>query len=177
MGKMKKKVNLGVFVVATLALDSRLRQRGCKGASQEEAQESHHTLPGVQESVREWAFTLPRQLPLWKMESQWTPETSESDLRGQNSMACDVLYFIGKFLERKCLKWARIAHLDIWNISYGQKKSRKPNCQFDSQPKKVGNRPDLLSCRKRVTYPWKALDESYNFASNRTSIQGLLTKL
>jgi len=53
MGKMKKKVNLGVFVVATLALDSRLRQRGCKGASQEEAQESHHTLPGVQESVRE----------------------------------------------------------------------------------------------------------------------------
>ncbi len=33
--------------VATLALGSRLRQRGCKGAGQEEARESHHRLPGV----------------------------------------------------------------------------------------------------------------------------------
>jgi hypothetical protein len=43
----------------------------------------------------------------------WSPETSESDFRGQNSMACGVLYIIGKLLELKCLKWARIAHLDI----------------------------------------------------------------
>jgi hypothetical protein len=56
------------------------------------------------------------------MESQWTPETLETDLRGQNSMSCGVLYIMGKFLERRCLKWARIAHLDIWNTSYGQKK-------------------------------------------------------
>ncbi len=76
----------------------------------------------MQESVREWAFTLPRQLPLWERESRWTPETSESHLRGQNSMACGVLYIIGKLLERRCLKWARITHLDIWNTSYGQKK-------------------------------------------------------
>jgi hypothetical protein len=33
--------------VATLALGSRPRQRGCKGASQEEAQESHQRLLGV----------------------------------------------------------------------------------------------------------------------------------
>jgi len=33
--------------VATLALGSRPRQRGCKGACQEEAQESHQRLPGV----------------------------------------------------------------------------------------------------------------------------------
>ncbi len=39
--------------VATLALGSRPRQRGCKGAGQEEARESHQRLPGVQESVRE----------------------------------------------------------------------------------------------------------------------------
>jgi len=56
------------------------------------------------------------------MESQWTPKTSESDFKGQNSMACGVLYIIEKLLERRCLKWSRIAHLDIWNISYGQKK-------------------------------------------------------
>jgi hypothetical protein len=76
-------------------------------------------------SVREWTFTLPRQLPLWEMESRWTPETSKSDCKNQNPMACGVLYIIGKLLERRCLKWARIAHLDIWNVSYGQKKGRE----------------------------------------------------
>jgi len=92
-------------------------------------------------------------------------------------MSCGVLYIIGKILKRRCLKWARIAHLNIWNTSYGQKKGRESNCQFDSRPQKVGNRPDLLSCMGRATYRWKALDESYNFASDRISIRGLLAKL
>jgi hypothetical protein len=39
------------------------------------------------------------------------------------------LYIIGKLLERRCLKWARIAHLDIWNTSYGQKKGRESKSQ------------------------------------------------
>jgi hypothetical protein len=34
-------------------------------------------------------------------------------------MDCGFFYSIEKLLERKYLKWARIAHLDIWNISYG----------------------------------------------------------
>jgi len=110
-------------------------------------------------SVREWTLTLPKQLPFWEMESRWTPENSENDYRGQNSMACGVFNIIGKLLERRCLKWARIAHLDIWNVSYGQKQGRESNCQFDSRPQKVRNRPDLLSCRGRATYPWKALLE------------------
>jgi hypothetical protein len=111
------------------------------------------------------------------MESPWTPKTSKSSFRGQNSMACGVLYIIGNILKLRCLKWARIAHLDIWNTSYGQKKGRESNCQFDSPPKKVGNRPDLLVCRQRATYCWKALDKSYNFASYCTSIRSLLAKL
>jgi hypothetical protein len=127
--------------------------------------------------MREWTLTLPRQLPLWEMESRWIPETSKSDCRGQTSMSCGVPYIIGKILKRKCLKWARIAHLDIWNTSYGQKKGRESNCQFDSRPQKVENRPDLLSCRGRATYRWKALDKSYNFALDCTLIGGLLAKL
>jgi hypothetical protein len=79
-------------------------------------------------------------------------------------MACDILYIIGKLLELRCLKWAHIAHLDIWNTSYGQKKGRESNCQFDSRPEKVGNRPNLLGCRRRATYRWKALNKRYNFA-------------
>jgi len=92
-------------------------------------------------------------------------------------MVCGILYIIEKLLEHRFLIWSLIAHLDIWNTSYGQKKGRESNCQFDSRPKKVGNRPDLLVCRRRVTYPWKALDKGYNFALDCISIQGLLAKL
>jgi hypothetical protein len=34
-------------------------------------------------------------------------------------------------LKCKCLKWACMTHLDIWNTSYGQKKNRESNCQFE----------------------------------------------
>jgi hypothetical protein len=99
-------------------------------------------------------------------------------LQGSNlNVLYKVLYIIEKLLKRRCLKWARIARLDIWNTSYGQKKGQESNCQFDSRPQKVGNRPNLLSCRGRVTYRWKALDESYNFASDRIAIRGLLAML
>jgi len=111
------------------------------------------------------------------MESQWTPETSKSDFRGQKSIASIVLYIIEKILERKCLKWAPISHLDIWNTSYGQKKGRESNCQFDSRPQKVGNWPDLLRYRGHVTYHWKALNKNYNFALDHIAIWGLFAKL
>jgi len=128
-------------------------------------------------SMREWTLTLPRQLPLWEVESRWSPEPSESNCRGQTSMACGVLYINGKLLKRRCLKWARIAHLDIWNTSYGQKKGRESNCQFDSRPQKVRNRP-LPDVRfGSATRRWKALDKSYNFALDRIAIGGLLAKL
>jgi hypothetical protein len=55
----------------------------------------------------------PKATPILGDEIPGTPEISESDLRGQNSMACGVLYIIEKLLECKCLKWAHIAHLDI----------------------------------------------------------------
>jgi hypothetical protein len=36
---------------------------------------------------------------------------------------------------------------------------------------------DLLICRRRVTYRWKALHESYNFPLDGILIEGLLAKL
>jgi hypothetical protein len=107
--------------------------------------------------------TLPRELPLWELESRWTLECLESDCKGWNSMDWGNFFTIGKLLKCRCLKWARMTHLDIWNTSYGQKKGRESNWQFDSQSLKVGNRPDFLAWRWRVTYRWKALDEGYNF--------------
>jgi hypothetical protein len=111
------------------------------------------------------------------MESRWTPKTSKSDFRGQNSMACGIFYIIGKLLERLCLIWALIAHLNIWNTSYGQKKGQETNYQFDSRTEKIRNRPNLLVYKQCVTYRWKALDKSYNFSLDYTSIRGLLAKL
>jgi len=80
-------------------------------------------------------------------------------------------------LKLKCLKWARMTHLDIWNTSYGQKKGRESNWQFDSRPLKVKNQSDFLACRWRATCRWKALNEGYNFALVLISIWGLHVKL
>ncbi len=128
-------------------------------------------------SVREWTLTLLRELPSWELECQWTLECSKNNCRGQNPMHWRVHYTIGKLLKLKCLKWACMTHLDIWNTSFGQKKGRESNWQFDFQPLKVGNQPNLLACRWRVTYHWKVVDEGYNFALDLISIGGLDTKL
>ncbi len=63
-----------------------------------------------------------------------TPECLELDSRGQNTSPWGVLGVIGKVLKFKCLKCPHIGHLDICNPSYGQKKSRESNWQFDSRP-------------------------------------------
>jgi hypothetical protein len=134
-------------------------------------------LPGVQKSVREWTLTLPNKLPFWELESQWTFESLEGNCKGQNSLDWKVPYIIEKFLEQRCLKCACMTHLDNSNISHGQKKGWDSNWQFDSQPLKVKNRPNFLTCKWCVTYLWKALNKDSNFASNLISIKGLHTKL
>jgi hypothetical protein len=75
------------------------------------------------------------------------------------------------------LAWA------IWTSAAQVMGKRKAGSQTvslrkkDSRPLKVGNRPDLLGCRRRATNRWKALDEGYNFASDRIAIGGLQKKL
>jgi hypothetical protein len=52
-----------------------------------------------------------------------TPETSKFDYKGQNTLHWSIIYIIGKLSKRRCRKWARMNHLDIWNTSYGKKKA------------------------------------------------------
>jgi hypothetical protein len=99
--------------VATLALGSRPRQKGLQGCRPREIPGiTSHTpgsvgkCEGVNPHTPKATLTLGDRVP-------WTPETSERNFRGQNSMDCDVLYITGKLLELRCLKWACIAHLDI----------------------------------------------------------------
>jgi hypothetical protein len=100
------------------------------------------------------------------LESFGTPATSELDSRGQKSCPWGVLYTVGKVLKCKCRKWPRMGHLDICSTSFGQKKGRESNWQFDSWPPKVGNQPDPSLCRRSATHCWKALEENYKFASD-----------
>jgi hypothetical protein len=53
------------------------------------------------------------------------------------------------------------------------KKGRESNCQFDSRPLKVKNRPNFLACKWRATYCWKDVDKGYNFFLELISIVGL----
>jgi hypothetical protein len=166
---------VGTLSLATLTSSSRPRQRVGRLRAKRETRGSLHMLLGVQ---RMWGdehshSQVNSHVGSWS--PKWTPESSKRDCRGQNSSPGKVIYIIGKLLKRKCLKWARMAHLNIW--SYGQKKGWESNWQFDSRPLKVKNRPDSLVCRQRATYHWKALDKSYNFASDFVAIEGLHRKL
>jgi hypothetical protein len=131
----------------------------------------------VWESVKEWTPTLPNELSLGELKSQWILEFSRRDCRGQNPLDWEVHYIIENLLECRCLKWAHMTHLGSWNISYGQKKGRESNWQFDSQALKVKNRPDFLTCSWRVTYRWKVFNKGYNFSWDLTSSGGSHKKL
>ncbi len=77
------------------------------------------------------------------LESFGTPKFLEFDNKGQNTLPLGVLGVIRKVLKCRCPKWPRIGHLDIYSPSYGQKKGRESNWQFDSRPLKVRSRPAL----------------------------------
>jgi hypothetical protein len=131
-----------------------------------------------------WCRSICVATPLWPsvgvkpntskvgdLESSGTPECLEFNNKAQNTSMRGVLDVIGKVLKRRYRKWPRIGHLDICSPSYGQKKGRESNWQFDSRPLKVGNRP-LHDLRiESAIRRWKDLDEGYKFGSNRVAIR------
>ncbi len=69
------------------------------------------------------------------------PNVQSSTGRPKTPRIGVFLVSLEKVLKRRYRKWPRIGHLDICRPSYGQKKGRESNCQFDSRPLKVKNRP------------------------------------
>jgi len=111
----------------------------------------------------------------WKkrrLESSGTPENSGDDLKDQNTSHWDVLGVIGKVLKLKYRKCPRILDLDTCSPSYGQKKGRESNWQFDSRPLKIKNRPAPDVRFESAIRRWKDLDKGYNFSSNLVAIRG-----
>jgi hypothetical protein len=107
------------------------------------------------------------------LESSGTPKNSELDCRGENTSHWGVLYTVGKVLKFRCPKWPCTSHLDICSLSYGQKKDQESNWQFDSRPLKVRNQPDSDVCRRRTTWSWKSLKESYKITLDLVPIEGI----
>ncbi len=100
-------------VVATLVLGLRPRERGCKGAGQERSLGvTSHTLGSVGK-CEGMNLHAPKATPTLGDGVLVDSRNFKERFRGQNSMACGVLYIIGKLLECKRLKWVHIAHLDI----------------------------------------------------------------
>jgi hypothetical protein len=111
------------------------KARACKVIGQKGAQKSHHMLLGLQRMQRVWGnepshSQVNSHCGSWS--PKWTLEFSECSAKGQNPSVGKVIYIIGKILKRRCLQWAHMTHLDIWNTSYDQKKGRESNWQFDS---------------------------------------------
>jgi hypothetical protein len=115
-----------------------------------------------------WSPTLGK---VGGLESSGTPECSELNSKAQNTSHWGVLGVIGKVLKLRYRKWPRIGNLNICSPSYGQKKGRESNWQFDSRPLKVVNRPLPDVALKSATRHWKALDESYNIDSQLVPIR------
>jgi hypothetical protein len=115
-----------------------------------------------------WSPTLGK---VGGLESSGTPECSELNNKVQNTWHWGVLGVVGKLLKRRYRKCPHIGNLDICSPSYGQKKGRESNWQFDSRPLKVGNRPFPDVSLKSATRRWKALDKSYNFCLRLVPIQ------
>jgi hypothetical protein len=132
--------------VAALALGLRPRQKVARLRAKRNTCESHHMLLGIQ---RVWGnepshSQVNSHVGSWI--PKWIPKSSKCDCRGQNPLPSIVFYIIKNLLKHRCIKWARVAHLDIWNTSYGQKKGQESNWKFDFRPLKVRNQPDFLYC-------------------------------
>jgi hypothetical protein len=116
---------------------------------------------GMWESVREWTSTLMSELPLWELESRWTPKFSKNNRRGKNSLDWKFHNIIEKILERKCLKWACMTHLGTYNTSYSQKIGWESNCQFWLLTIKIQESPwflcVLVTCHIPVKSSWGGL--------------------
>jgi hypothetical protein len=127
-----------------------------------------HVAPLLWPSVR----VKPNTWKSRELESSGTPECLELDSKAQNTLPWGVLGVIGKVSKCRCPKWPRIGHLDICSPSYGQKKGRESNWQFDSRPLKVRNRPVPNVLSGSATWRWKALFDGYKIGSDLVAIQG-----
>ncbi len=93
--------------------------------------------------VWKWTLTLPSELPFWELGTRWTPKSSGSDCRGQNTFPSGILYIIGKLLKLRCLKWVT---WPIWTSKTQVMGKRKVKSQIGNlTPEHKPSRIDPIS--------------------------------
>jgi hypothetical protein len=110
----------------------------------------------------------------------WSPpgfSKTQSLIAGVKTPRLEVFFMSFEIVKCRCRKWPRMHHSNICSTSYGRKKGRESNWQFDFQPLKVRNRLDPGVCRSSATHRWKALEESYKFSLDLVPIKGLSWEL
>jgi hypothetical protein len=116
-------------------------------------------------------------------ESSETPENSEFNCRGQNTLPWSVFYIVGKVLKWKCRKWPCMSHSDIYNTMYVRKKGQESNWQFDSSlvcllttKSQESTRPRCLKveCNTPLERSWGELQVCLKFHPDRRAEQGIM---
>jgi hypothetical protein len=87
-----------------LSLGLATKARAYKGEGHEGSSKVTSHAPGSVEECEWMNLTLTNELPLWELESQWTPKFLERNCKGQNPLDLNIIYIIGKPLESQCLK-------------------------------------------------------------------------
>jgi hypothetical protein len=114
-----------------LSLGLATKTRGCKVAGQEKdprvtshafrsAKECEGMNPHTPKGTPMLGVGVPNGLPNFQSVIAWV----------KTHCFKKIIYIIENLLKCRCLKWVRIAHLDIWNTSYDQKKGRESNCHL-----------------------------------------------
>jgi hypothetical protein len=97
--------------------------RACKVMGQERKPGSH--IPCSREYKRVWV-NEPSHSQVNSHFGSWSPNgllnLLEGNYKCQNPLDYRVSYNIINLLKHRCLKWACMNHLDIWNTNYGPKK-------------------------------------------------------
>ncbi len=119
---MLLKRNMTLMIVATLALGSQPKQRGLQGCELRgspgvtphaprnvgkcEGMNPH--IPNATPTLGDGVSVDPRIFKRWAITGVKTPESCKVI-----TLNLGIIYIIGKSLEHRCLKWARMTHLDI----------------------------------------------------------------
>jgi hypothetical protein len=100
------------------------KARACEGASQKWSPGVTFHAPGNVGECEGMNLHTPKWVPTLGVGVPMASESLESNCKGQNPLDWKVPYIIGKLLERWCLKWARMTHLDIQTQVMAKKRLR-----------------------------------------------------
>ncbi len=68
-------------------------------------------------------------------------------------------------MKSRCPKWPRMSHLDVYSPSYGQKKGRESNCQFERK------RLPITKSQESTRFTWLQATCDISLKSSRRGLQ------